>query len=589
MTNTHYQVLCVDDHDANLFSLEQLLQDIPKVKVIKALSGTEALNILLTQPIDLILLDIQMPGLNGYEVADILRKNQLTRNIPIIFLTAVFKTEEFISRGFKLGAIDYLTKPLDDNQLINRIQLYLNVLHERDQAILLQKQYQGITDSMGEGLYVLNEELKVDYINQSALHQLGFSHSEIIHKKIHDLVHYKDSNENYLHSEDCIFHAIFKSQQAFWGEQLFIRKDGSQFPALASAAPIMDGSRCTKVIVLFQDISEKIEQEGKLLQLEQQRIRDYDDFINSLVNVIEKRDTYTAGHSERVAVYCEMIARELGFKEEQISLLVIAAKLHDIGKISTPDSILLKPGKLEKLEYNLIKYHLNTGYEILKSIESYQEVAEIMRYHHERYDGKGYPEGFSGDKIPLISHVMIVSDAFDAMTTNRIYKPRMKRDNALNELIDNSGSQFHPHVVEAAIKVLSTLKLHEKVNQLPKDEVEHHRFSYFFKDKLTRLFLPEYERLVTELYFSKQTTYRYVIRLQNFSEYNKRHGWDKGDDLLEKFGKWLMQYYPDAVIFRIEGDDFMIVSPVSLKVDREDIKNYSTIANTCIEAVVETV
>lgn len=133
-----YNILCVDDHESNLFSLEQILKRIPNVRVIQALSGKEALNILLSHSVDLLLLDVQMPELDGYEVAQLVKKNNMTKDIPIIFLTAVFKSEEFITRGYEAGAIDYLTKPLDDNQLINRILLYLRVFEERDKARCLQ-------------------------------------------------------------------------------------------------------------------------------------------------------------------------------------------------------------------------------------------------------------------------------------------------------------------------------------------------------------------------------------------------------------------------------------------------------------------
>jgi PAS domain S-box-containing protein/putative nucleotidyltransferase with HDIG domain len=588
MNDIKYNILCVDDVEANLFSLEQILKRIPQAKILKALSGDEALNTLLEQKVDLILLDIQMPGLDGYEVAKLVKKNKITSDIPIIFLTAVFKSEEFIAKGFEVGAIDYLTKPLDDNQLINRIELYLNIFRQRDYAKFMQKEYQSITDSMAEGLCVIDSNSNLEYINQSALNQLGFKSKELLSKKFHDTIHYKDCNEHFINKSECKILNTFITQESFFGELCFIKKDSSSFLALVSATPIIENSKAIKVILIFQDLTEELKKKKTLIKLEQEKNKKYSEFIDSLVSIIEKRDAYTAGHSQRVANYCKLIAKEMNFKKDDIDILVNAARLHDIGKISTPDSVLLKPSFLDKLEYTLIQDHLISGYEILSSVESYKEEAEIMRYHHERYDGKGYPYGKRGDEISMLSHIMIVADAFDAMTTNRIYKPRMKYEDAIKELITHSSKQFHPKVVESAIKALKDVDITEHTTQLPKNELENHRLNYFFKDKLTKLFLPDYERLVVELYFSKDIKLnRYYIRLNNFNSYNKNNGWDMGDKLLASFAKWLMNYCKQALIFRIEGDDFMVVTPNSFNLSSEMIKTNSPISDTEIGVTLE--
>lgn len=440
---------------------------------------------------------------------------------------------------------------------------------------------------MGEGLLVLNKQGEVEYINQAALTQLGFAHRELINKKVHDIIHYKDVDENPLSLENCPIHMIFKTEKPILYEESFVHKDGFLFPVFISATPIFEDGRVLKVIVVFQDITEREKQREELLRLEKAHNKDYADFINSLVNLIEKRDAYTAGHSERVAHYCELIAKEMDFEKEEISLLVNAARLHDIGKISTPDAILLKPDKLDDLEYKLIQHHLNNGHDILSAIESYQDIAEVMRHHHERYDGEGYPQGVHGDDITLISHVMIVADAFDAMTSNRIYKPRMNIKAALNELQKERTKQFHPLVVDAAIVAFANLKDENHNTQLPQNDLEYHRFNYFFKDRLTNLFLPEYERLIVELYFKNISPKRYIIRLQNFSDYNKKEGWNAGDVLLREFAQWLMQRYANSTVFRIEGDDFMILSETTQNVDVGEIQTQSVLNGTKIGVIVE--
>ncbi|NWF67382.1 MAG: response regulator [Campylobacterales bacterium] len=566
-----YTILCVDDKEANLYALEQLLKNIPEVSVVLAKSGFEALNFLLKKSVDLILLDIQMPEMDGYEVATLVKSNQLTKEIPIVFLTAVFKSDEFKAKGFEVGAIDYLTKPIDDNQLLNKIKLYIKVLKERDKAIFLQHEYQNMTDFMGEGLYVLDTNGHIVYINQAGLNVLGFSLKEMLGKNAHEMIHYKDKFENPILLKECRIHNIFETKAPYIGQENFVKKDGTIIDILVSATPIVEKGKIIKVIVLFQDVSKIVEQERRLLELEMQKSQNYQEFISSLVTIIEKRDTYTAGHSQRVAQYCEMIARHLGIEESEIELLVNSAKLHDIGKISTPDSILLKPSKLTELEYELIKDHLKSGYDILSSVGSYKDVAELMKYHHERYDGSGYPNGFKGDEIPLLAHIMIVADSFDAMTTDRIYKQRKSVKEAILEIQNSSKIEFHPLVVKAVVEIFSDLKEVSYTPQMPTTELEMHRFSYYFKDKLTDLFLIEYQYLVQKLFLKSENPYKKIIRLVNFGNYNKLFGWQEGDKLLILFAQYLKNLYHDCIIFRIEGDDFMLLSDSEIYIDIDSI------------------
>jgi putative nucleotidyltransferase with HDIG domain len=233
----------------------------------------------------------------------------------------------------------------------------------------------------------------------------------------------------------------------------------------------------------------------EIIRLMAERTANYEETIFTFVNMIEQRDTYTAGHTERVAGYCQKIARAMGLADSETAKLYKAAILHDIGKIATPDSVLLKPGKLNSLDYDLIKLHATAGYEMLSNIEMYTELAKIILYHHERHDGRGYPAGLAGNDIPALSRILILADAFDAMTTNRIYKPRKKINDALAELESLSGSQFHPEVVAAAIKALKGTVSPVADTQTPITDIEKKRFSYFFNDKITGLLNEEYLKI----------------------------------------------------------------------------------------------
>ncbi|MDD5212519.1 MAG: HD domain-containing protein, partial [Sulfuricurvum sp.] len=293
--------------------------------------------------------------------------------------------------------------------------------------------------------------------------------------------------------------------------------------------------------------------------LQKEQINNYEETILAFVDMIEQRDAYTAGHTLRVAKYSRKLATYLNIDEAMIHKIEKAAILHDIGKIATPDTILLKPGRLNALEYELIKNHVTAGYKMLSKVKMYAELAEIMKFHHEHYDGSGYPYGLKGEKIPMEAHIMIVADAFDAMTTNRIYKGRLTIEDAISELNKKSGIQFHPIVVEAANHVLVDEVIFQ-TTQMPQSDLEKQRFSYFFNDNLTGLYNEAYMQLM--LHQIDAQMYVYVVRLHNITTFNKHMSWNKGNELLLSVANQLKVYFPEAKIFRFEGDDFLIFSPI---------------------------
>lgn len=323
-------------------------------------------------------------------------------------------------------------------------------------------------------------------------------------------------------------------------------------------------------------------QRESVAKLIAERTANYEETIFSFVDMIEQRDTYTAGHTQRVARYCELIAREMGLEYPQIKKLNKAAILHDIGKIATPDSVLLKPGKLTPLDYDLIKLHAFAGYEMLSKIEMYRELAVIIHHHHERHDGNGYPDGLRADEIPPLSRIMVVADAFDAMTTNRIYKARKEIPEALLELQAFSGSQFHPEVVTAAVKVLNDVKISTAISQLPVTNLEKKRFSYFFNDKLTGLYNEDYLKSVLNNLDLNQYRSLHILHLLNVSEYNKLHGWANGDLLLKDFAAELVTSFPATLTFRVYGNDFAIISKEALAATSQAFNDFTCLTGTNI-------
>jgi len=567
-----YSILCVDDNKNNLFTLNALLGTIDNIKSIEAVDAKNALDVLLTTKIDLILLDVQMPDINGFELAKMIKSNKKTKDIPIIFVTAVFKSDEFVREGFEIGAVDYLTKPIDDNQLLNKITLYLKLFDQNNRLLQSEKRFYDIAQSIGDGIYTLDTNNKTTFINEEALRILGYEYSELIDKEIHDYIHYKDIENKPILSKDCNVHKSILNGEVYREDsEYLIKKNGSFIPVSIVSKPLYVKSDIVGTVTVFRDKT----YQNKILFLEEEKLKNQEQIIHSMIDMIESRDSYTAGHTKRVANYCVLIAKEMGYGDKDVEILKKAAWLHDIGKISTPDSILLKPNQLNETEYKLIQDHLNTGYEMLIKLDQHKIIAEIMREHHEKFDGTGYPRGLRGDEIQPLSRIMILADSFDAMTTDRIYKPKKSIQTALNELEELSAKHYHPEVVSAALRVLGGIEIDVNISQLPKTSIEEQRFSYFYKDRLTNLFVLEYLPLILRYYISSSSIYLYNLQLHNFSHYNREFGWAKGDEFLIDFSKFLDRISSDSIVFRVEGDDFIVLSEKKLDSIEENIKSFS--------------
>ena len=181
--------------------------------------------------------------------------------------------------------------------------------------------------------------------------------------------------------------------------------------------------------------------------------------IETFTGFIDAKDPYTHGHSKRVAIYTRLIAKEMGFSGEELDRIYYIALLHDCGKIGVSDSILRKPGKLTDEEYEIIKSHTVRGGEILSTFKSLKDADLGAFYHHERYDGKGYPEGKARDEIPLIARMICVADSFDAMNTNRVYRNRLSKERILYEIESNMGRQFDPTIAKVMLDLIHDGKI----------------------------------------------------------------------------------------------------------------------------------
>ncbi|MBQ8967683.1 HD-GYP domain-containing protein [Ruminococcus sp.] len=188
------------------------------------------------------------------------------------------------------------------------------------------------------------------------------------------------------------------------------------------------------------------------------------ELLKSLVQTIDAKDKYTNGHSARVAMYSRMLAGKLGFNEEDKEKIYRMGLLHDIGKIGIPDEIINKPGKLNDEEYRIIRSHTVQGWEILSKLKSFPELAQAARWHHEKFDGTGYPDKLTGPEVPMEIRIISVADSYDAMTSNRSYRSYLPQEVVRKELERCSGTQFDPSVAAAMIEIMEADKdyrLHE--------------------------------------------------------------------------------------------------------------------------------
>ena len=184
----------------------------------------------------------------------------------------------------------------------------------------------------------------------------------------------------------------------------------------------------------------------------------YHDIIESLVAALEAKDNYTSGHSERVAFMTYELSKGLGIKGIELENMHIAAHLHDIGKIGVPDIILNKNGKLLPHEWEYIEMHPSIGFDILSKSKRLKYISKIVLYHHERWDGRGYPKGLAGTSIPIGSRIIAVCDSMDAMTSDRPYRKAMSFEECMNEIIINSGLMFDPVIVQYIVDNMSKVK-----------------------------------------------------------------------------------------------------------------------------------
>ncbi len=323
----------------------------------------------------------------------------------------------------------------------------------------------------------------------------------------------------------------------------------------------------------------KLEERGR--KMEQMSIQ----VVRALADTIDAKDKYTKGHSTRVARYAVRLAKELGYSEEELSNLRNVALLHDIGKVSVPDSVLNKPDKLTDIEYEVIKSHAAVGGDILSNISVLPGLKEAARYHHERYDGKGYPEGLKGEEIPEIARIVCIADAYDAMSSRRVYRNSLSPEKIREELVRGKGTQFDPDFVEVFLRLFDEGKLQEEDSAIERIDAEEAQNvlreimksvkeeKVKERDTLTGLMLRyEGEKSISDA-MQDMIGCLCVIDVDDLKKLNDRKGYLAGDHVLKVIGDLLKQYEESSILCRAGGDEFQMFILGADKAQAEEIVN----------------
>ena len=453
-------LLVVDDVESNLDILLEILEDDFDVAV--ALDGESALKTAADEKPDLILLDIIMPGIDGYEVCRRLKADPDLRNIPVIFLSALTEEDEK-QKGLQLGAEDYITKPFVAAEIQKTINKYLSDLSPGLSPKTRVEPFYNIllVDDIKTNIDILFETLVDEYDISVALD--GLTAIKYAEEEGPDLILLDIMMPGMDGYEVCRhLKANYSTRNIpiiFITAMSEIEDESMGFEAGAvdfitkPISPSVVRARVRTHLALYDQnrvLEEKIRKRTKELLSTRLEI------IRCLGRAAEYKDYTTGLHIVRMSYYSRLIGLQAGVNEEYADLLLNAAPMHDVGKIGIPDEILCKGGKLTGEEWEIMKTHTLIGAEILGQPTSDPlRLAKIIALsHHEKWNGEGYPYGLSGKDIPFEGRIVSLADVFDALTSERPYKKPWPVDEAVSFIRNKSGVLFDPELVEAFNQVL---------------------------------------------------------------------------------------------------------------------------------------
>jgi PAS domain S-box-containing protein/putative nucleotidyltransferase with HDIG domain len=311
-----------------------------------------------------------------------------------------------------------------------------------------EEQYRSLVVNLDDVIFTINAEGHITYISPVVERFAGYKAEEIIGQPFMSYIH-PDDRQSLLES----FRRSLGGQ-AEPAEFRILRKDGASLYVRSLSRALAENGQVSLTGIL-SDITERKQAEDELRESHAKLAKTFEQTVVSLASIAEMRDPYTAGHQVRVAGLACRIASEIGMSAEQIGAIRTAALLHDIGKIIVPPEIWNKPGKLNVIERSFVEGHAQASYDILKTIDFEFPIAEIVRQHHEKLDGSGYPQGLSGDSILKEARILTVADIVEAMASHRPYRPALPLKVALEEIGSHRGTLYDADAVDACLRLFS--------------------------------------------------------------------------------------------------------------------------------------
>ncbi len=524
---TKRTILVVDD-DRRVIDLLQISLTQNGYKVSTALTGEEGLESVRREPPDLIILDLRLPKKTGFEVCAALKSSKDTAHIPIVMVSASAEVDARL-QGLMHGADDYLTKPFSPKELLIKVRRIFERIEKTELLSTKNRELETEVAKNREDLLVRNKELRLQVYSLETLmeltHQLNSTLdldatlntlilSVVGQLRVNSACLFLTDDREYPRQLEASTFKGIKGEQArslsfpyggafarallpVDGRDLEPRRladmehdadldgeVGSLFAAgLTLVCPVVLKSRLAAILAVGEKVSGqdflahdlemlRVLSESAAMAIENARLyKDLQDAyvstVRLLVSRIEEKDPYTHGHTERVAAYAVGIAQELGFIPEEVQRIQFGAFLHDIGKVHTEDHVLHKPGALTEEEWRMVKMHPLRGAEMVKGVRFLERVTDMIRHHHERVDGRGYPDGLKGDEISTAAKIVNVADAFDAMTTDRPYRAGLTMEQAIAQMTEKAGSQFAAEIVEVFVRGLESGAIRLVQNRSP--------------------------------------------------------------------------------------------------------------------------
>lgn len=444
MLNKKTNILIIDDNPKNIQLAANVLKMTGLFNIFFATDGRSGINQLTKKDYALILLDINMPELNGYETAKIIRDNPRTSNIPIIFLSAN-ADHDSINKGFENGGQDYITKPFQQYELIQRVKTHVELFLAKQELQSEVNESQALLEQYKEAIDISSLVSKTDregiitYVNDAFCKVSKYSKEELLGRP-HSIIKHPST-------PDKIFKTMWEtiSDKRVWkGAIQNLAKDGTGYYVNATVIPILnnDGD-IIEYIAVRSDITKQIEAKEKTISSQKE-------ILFTLGEMGELRSRETGDHVNRVALYSELLGCKYGMRSKDVDMLKMASPMHDIGKVAISDSILLKPGRLTGEEYEEMKKHATIGYEIFRksSHKLLQMAATISHEHHEKWDGTGYPRGLKGEEISVCGRITAIADIFDALSNDRVYKKAWPLEEVIAYMKEESGKTFEPKLID---------------------------------------------------------------------------------------------------------------------------------------------